>query len=110
MSATTSRRTFEVVGELIGEDTPSAQSVTTPAASPDKDQTQIARQLLFTALRALSQRTLTALTNGFSLILVGLAFILFGRTLDDPTPYKLGCVGGFAVFCLLIDIVRRRTK
>jgi hypothetical protein len=97
------KRTFE----LITEEAP----VTPPAqpATPPADQTQAARQLLFTALRALSQRTLTAVTNLFSLFLVVLAFILFGRILDDPTPNRLTGVGGFAVFCLLIDVVRRRT-
>jgi hypothetical protein len=33
-----------------------------------------------------------------------------GRILDDPTPNRLIGVGGYAVFCLLIDIVRRRAK
>lgn len=95
--------------ELISDD---PRTVGTPPATPapDKDQTLVARQLLFTALRALSQRATTAVTNLFSLFLVTLTFVLFGRVLDDPTPYKLSCVGGFAVFCLAIDVVRRRTK
>ncbi len=88
------------------DDTPATSEAAPP---PDTDQTQAARVLLFTALRALSHRTLTAITNLFSLILVTLVFVLFGRVLDDPTPYKLAAVGGFAAFCLLIDIVRRRT-
>ncbi len=98
--------------ELIGEETPAVASVPhVPAATaPDKDQTEAARQLLITALRALSQRSLTAVTNLFSLFMVALVFVLFGRVLDEPNPYKLGAVGGFAAFCLLIDIVRRRTK
>lgn len=94
---------------LIDDDPKVTVLSTSSPSAPEKDQAEVARKLLFTALRALSQRTLTALTNGFSLILVALSFVLFGRILDDPTPYRLGAVGGFAAFCLLIDIVRRRT-
>lgn len=102
MSQTTSDRKFT----LIGEDTPTPAAATPPAP----DQESKARQLLMIALRALSARAMTAVTNLFSLFLVVLTFILFGRILDDPTPFKLGGVGGFAAFCLLIDIVRRRTR
>ena len=105
MSGTAPNRTFQLITEDVPEVAPPAT-----VATPPSDQTQAARQLLFTALRALSQRAMTAITNLFSLFLVTLTFILFGRVLDDPTPYKLGGVGGFAVFCLLIDIVRRRTR
>ena len=79
-----------------------------PTATPD--QTAAARALLFTALRALSQRTLTAITNLFSLILVSVVALLAWRILDDPTTNRLIVGGGFASFCLLIDIVRRRNK
>lgn len=106
MSATT-KPPFELIGGDVSQ-FPAAATVSAPPA--DKDQTQVARQLLITALRALSQRTITAITNLFSLILVTLTFVLFGRILDDPTPFKLAGVGGFAMFCLLIDIVRRRAK
>jgi hypothetical protein len=85
---------------------------TPPAASPApaRDQMDAARQVLFVALRALSQRTLTAVTNLFSLILVVLVATLLARILDDPTTNRLAGVGGFAVFCLLIDLVRRKTQ
>ena len=108
MSQSTTKRTFE----LISDEAPAAPVLPQTAASPQQtmDQTHAARQLLFTALRALSQRTITAITNLFSLVLVTLVFILFGRILDDPSPYKLGAVGGFAVFCLALDFLRRRAK
>jgi hypothetical protein len=79
-------------------------------APPTQARDDAARKMLITALTALSQRAVTAITNLFSLFLVSLVFVLFGRILDDPTPNRLAGVGGFAVFCLLTDIVRRRTK
>ena len=91
------------------DDTPAALSTAAPPPPPT-DQAQAARNLLFIALRALSQRTITALTNLFSVYLVALVFAAFWHVLDDPTPYKLGAVGGFAAFCLMTDIVRRRAK
>lgn len=66
--------------------------------------------LLVTALRALSQRTLTAITNLFSLFLVSAVAVLLWRILDDPTTNRLIGVGGFALFCLMVDIFRRRNK
>ena len=92
--------------ELIGDEPATAP----PAPSPDKDQMEAGRKLLFTALRALSARAITAITNLFSLFLVSLVAMLLWRILDDPTPNRLAGVGGFAVFCLLIDIVRRCVK
>lgn len=106
MSEATTKRPFQVIDDITPALVPAAEAQN----PPPKDGTAAARQMLMLALRSLSQRALTALTNGFSLFLVTLTFILFGRVLDDPTPYKLGAVGGFSVFCLLIDIVRRWTK
>lgn len=109
MSQSTTKRTFE----LISDEVPAAPVL--PQTAPQlgeqtADQTHAARQLLFTALRALSQRATTAITNLFTLFLVTLNFVLLGRILDDPSYNRLAAVGGFAVFSLLIDIVRRRSK
>lgn len=91
----------------VDEETPPAPTAPTSEVA---QQTAAARALLFTALRALSQRTLTAVTNLFSMFLVSLVALLLWRILDDPTENRLAGVGGFALFCLLIDIVRRRNK
>lgn len=107
MSQTTSSRPKF---ELIDDVTPAPEAPSPPAPTPvATDQETRARQLLTIALRSLSARAMTAVTNLFSLFLVTLVFVLFGRVLDEPNSYKLGAVGGFAVFCLLIDIVRRKT-
>lgn len=100
----TARRTFELI-----DDGPPTASAAQAAPAPAQDQAQAARQLLFTALRALSARAATAITNLFSLFLVGLVAALLWKILDNPTENRLIGVGGFAAFCLLIDIVRRRS-
>ena len=85
----------------------------TPAPPPSDNaaaEAMAARTILFTALRALSQRTLTAITNLFSLILVTFVALALWRILDDPTTNRLIGVGGFAWFCLMVDIFRRRHK
>ena len=48
--------------------------------------------------------------RGLKRDLVSLVAMLLWRILDDPTPNRLAGVGGFAVLCLLIDIVRRCVK
>lgn len=98
------KRTFELIS-----DDPVPPAAAQPVVPPS-DQTIAARQLLFTALRALSARAITAITNLFSLFLVGSVAVLLYRILDDPTLNRLVGVGGYAVFCLLTDIVRRRAK
>lgn len=102
MSQTQQRPRFIAVDE---------ETVTPPPTVPKATQEEAAaRTILFTALRALSQRTLTAITNLFSLILVTFVALALWRILDDPTTNRLIGVGGFAFFCLLIDIVRRKSK
>lgn len=85
----------------------------TPAPAPteaEREEVAAAQKWLYLAFRALSLRAATAVTNLFSLILVCLVAVLLARILDDPTPNRLAGVGGFAVFCLAIDVVRRRAK
>lgn len=86
------------------EDEP-APAAAAPAA-PNRE--QAARALLMTSLRALSQRAATAITNLFSLFLVASVWVLAARALEDPTDHRLIGVVIYAVFCLAIDIVRRR--
>lgn len=98
-----SARKFQLIDDAIPASVAQPAAIKPPDLAEDR-----ARQLLFVALRALSQRTVTAITNLFSLILVGLVAVLLAKVLDAPTTEKLAGVGGFAVFCLLIDVVRRR--
>ena len=91
--------------QLIGE-----EHVDPPAPGPNQQDVQEAhlRALLLTSLRALGQRAITAVTNLFSFGLVLSVWLLVSRVLDDPTPLRLYALGGYAGFCLAVDIVRRR--
>jgi hypothetical protein len=81
------------------------------AAPPPETTDELAKantRMLLLALSALGKRALTAITNLFTLGLVASAWWLWNRILPDPTVLQLVGVGSYAVFCLLIDIVRRR--
>jgi hypothetical protein len=91
-------RAFTLISE---EETPAAPQQTDALAKANT-------QILMLALTALSKRALTAITNLFTLGLVASAWWLWNRVLPDPTPMQLIGLGGYAAFCLLIDIVRRR--
>lgn len=102
---------FRVVRER--EIDPPAPPPPAPPAPPAPP-TEVSKQntaMLLLALRALSQRTLTALTNGFSLLLVMSVWALCWHVLSDPNPssQQLVICGLYALFTLAVDIVRRRT-
>lgn len=103
MSQTT--RKFELIDDITPQAAPAA--VTSEAESAQK---KLGTQILTISLISLGKRFATALTNLFSLFLVGSVAVLLGRVLGEPTQNQLAGVGGYAVFCLLIDIVRRKTK
>ena len=96
------KRGFAVIGS---EDTPD-EAATIAAATPDN--TERGAQLLMLSVRALSQRALTAITNLFTAGAVLSAWWLWSTVLPNPTPLQLVGVGGYAVFLLAIEIVRRK--
>lgn len=69
---------------------------------------KINTEMLLLALKALSQRALTAITNLFTVVLVASAWWLWTNVLPNPTTNQLIALGGYALFCLLIEMVRRR--
>ena len=83
----------------------------TPAAAPPGNAAaQAGMRMILAGLHTLSARALTAISDLFSLILVGLTGFLAWHVLDNPSPQQMMTVFGFAFFCLLIDGVRRRSK
>jgi hypothetical protein len=96
------QRSFQLISE---EDAPEP---TAPAAPDQSALTKVNTQMLVLALRALSQRTITAISAAFTLILVGSVWLLCARILADPTVLQLIAIGGYAAFCVIIDIVRRK--
>jgi hypothetical protein len=91
-----SGRGFQVIGEE-------------PQATPPPVNQAAATNMVLLALRALSQRALTAVTNLFTVALVASAWVLWTRILPDPSELQLIAVGGYALFCLLIESIRRRS-
>ena len=101
MSGSAKIKGFDVIG---------AQEVPDPVGA-DAESSALAKintQMLLLALGALSKRALTAITNLFTLALVGSAWWLWYSVLPNPTLLQLVGVCSYAVFALAIDIVRRR--
>ena len=99
-------RGFAVIGEREApQPAPAA-----PPASADADATKRNTEMLLLALRALSQRAVTAITNLFSLLLVLSVWVLALHVLDNPSTGQLIALAGYAVFVLAIDVVRRRSR
>lgn len=85
-----------------------ASQTEAPADASQAALTQWNTTMLLLALRAVSQRALTAITNLFTLGLVASAWWLWSSVLTNPTTPQLIALGGYALFCLLVDLVRRR--
>lgn len=67
-------------------------------------------QMILLGLKALSQRAMAAVSDLFSLVLVSMTCGLAYHVLDSPSYYQIVTVFGFAVFCVVTDTIRRRTK
>jgi len=72
-----------------------------PPAPPKPRAESALTSLLITSLRALSQRTIVALSSLVDLALLASAFALWLMIVAEPTPLQLGCVGGYAVFVVV---------
>lgn len=81
-----------------------------PAPAPEQQDiaAKANTQMLLLALSAVSKRALTAITNLFTLGLVASAWWLWKSVLPDPSIQQLAAVAGYAVFCVVIDMVRRK--
>jgi hypothetical protein len=78
------------------------------AGEPDPVGQKIATDAIFLALRALSQKSLIAISNLFCLFTVGSAFWVV-LTIHDPNPLQLVEIGGYFSFVLAANwIVRRK--
>jgi hypothetical protein len=98
------KRQFTLIGEA---EEPAADAPPNPTLF-----TTANANILLLSLRALSQRTAMELARlgsiAFTGALVLAVWVLTARVLPDPTAPQLYALAGFAVFCLLIDVVRRR--
>lgn len=69
---------------------------------------EAAHAMLMLAFKALSQRALIAASASFTLLMVASAFWLWMVTLPQPSVLQLVGLGGYALFVLAIEWVRRR--
>jgi hypothetical protein len=87
---------------VIGDDDLPPQTPT----SPDPLQ-RIGFEALMLGLKALSQRTLDALSRLFTLLTVASAFWLW-MTMPHPDVFQLVSLGGYAAFVLAVNVIVRR--
>lgn len=65
--------------------------------------------LLITSLKALSQRTIIALSSLVDLALLASVFVLWLEVIANPTTLQLSALGGYAVFVLIALFLRRNS-
>lgn len=95
---------FEIVG---GTETEQPVSSGSGAASPPPAATPAQIIMLTIALKALSQRALTAATDLFSLITVATAFWLWSE-ITDPNDKQLIALSLYGLMVLAINVIVRR--
>ena len=79
-----------------------------PSSAYTDAQRRAAGIALQMALRTLSQKTLVALASLYSLLLAGAVFWVFWQILGNPSWLQLSGAGMFAIFVIVLHLVRRR--
>lgn len=96
------------------EDDSTGTVVDHPAASgritvkPTVERPGIEIQTMMLALGALSKRSLVALSNCFTAAALASAWLLWDKVLPEPSVLQLVGLGGYAVFLLSLEWIRRR--
>jgi len=99
----TRQRGFNVVEQAEVPPPPPAADVQPPAAF------MFQARAIAMGLQVLSQKALVGLSALFTAALVASAWLLWWSVLPSPTTPQLVGLGGYAVFVLLVEIVRRRS-
>ena len=84
------------------------QSQPTKPREEEKSESELPLKLLLTALTALGQRFVVALSRLFSIITIGSAFWLWLICLPSPTIPQLVGLGLYAMFILAMHVVVKR--
>ena len=79
-----------------------------PLNPPSSKIDQLATDMILLGLKTLSQRTLCAISQSFTLCTTISAFVLWYRTLPNPTAEQLVGLALYATFLLALEVVRRR--
>ena len=96
--------TFENRLKQVGPDRPAETASAKPAALLD----EAATAMLLLGLKTLSQKTIVALSNLFTLLTCASAFVLWQNVLPSPNPEQLVGLGLYGGFILLLHLVRKR--
>jgi len=79
-----------------------------PTKAKTTEETSAAFSLIMLALKSLSQRTLIAISNLFTLLTVGSAFWLWMTMAGDPTVRQLVALGMYAAFVLAVNWIVKK--
>lgn len=82
--------------------------IETPTQVENEPEAGISLKILLTALTALSQRFIVALSRLFTLTTIASAFVLWFNVLPSPTIPQLVGLGLYAVFIVAMHLVVRR--
>ena len=108
MAGKTRLITLSEEGDTTATPTTAAPTTASPP-SEASDRAQVsAVEFLSLLLSVLSQRTVAALGHVFPIIVLASGFALWWRILPDPSDHQLIGVGLYAIFMLLILVVKRR--
>jgi hypothetical protein len=95
--------------EQVGEREVASEVVPHPAAASQTAKKESAAfDVLMLSLKALSQKTVVALSTCFTGMALLSAWLLWYEILPNPAPTQLIGVAGYAVFILLLEWIRRR--
>jgi hypothetical protein len=94
-------RGFQVVG--VGENEEQTPQQKDHTAANERD-----ARILMLAISTISKRSIIAISNLFSLLSVASVWLLTYRVLPEPSQVQLVGICGYAIFILLLEIIRRR--
>lgn len=110
----TGRTNLRSIPEVEGEDAapafvaPEAQAALAASAAATAERERRATEMMYAALKALSQRALIAASSLVDLVLVASVFALWLQVIASPSQLQLVAVGMYALFIGAALLARKR--
>lgn len=101
------RSRLQSVGDAPAEGFSLAETEIQPPPAP-RTVTVAERQITDLLLKGIGQRAITIISTLFTLLLAGSAFWAWMTVLPHPSSPQLIGLGGYALFVLALEYVRRR--
>lgn len=98
---------FQMVDETDVDERVVPHPASAAPAKAEREASMIA-QTMALLVSGLSKKALVAISNCFTALSLGTAFWLWQSVLPEPSPNQLIGLGGYAVFILSLEYVRRR--